>query len=593
MLRLLFNGTTNQTVTGAAAIYQGNFPPTTINKASGILYLSNYLNFYNGLTWIAGTVDAGSSTCVFGNPTATSQTINVSSAGMSFNNIIFDQPDYLWTNLSTDISVAGSLTITAGSGIRSNAHTIYLGGNFTCLNTTASGAGYVFNGASSLTLNGTGLQTVTSNNAAGSANKAIFGTLVLNNTAARTSYDDITLADILTVSGSATFTNGTMLTTATKYLSLINGASSTIGNAGSYVNGPMVSQKSVAGSTTLNLPIGCGADWRPASLTVNHTGATLYKYTSQLFNANPWITFGSTTTDMPAGVDTISGVHYWAITRTDNAGTSQPTAGLSGNQQIQLYFGTNDFVYQGSNLTIVKNTTATPATWIDIGGTSALGNFSTPQAGNITSTSTPSTFTSFSSFTLGGRATGWNNLPIELLDFSAIANQNKVDLKWETASETFNAYFTVEKSKDGINFTKLIDIPGAGNSLIYKSYFETDYQPYNGISYYRLKQTDFNGSFKYFQIVPVKFQKEKGISLYPNPANGADDLKIELSGYQNAEVLVVIRDIAGREFYSKLHVIKEDNQLIALDYFSGIPPGTYLVIASSNNSICCHKVIIK
>src|SRR6185312_16679009 len=113
---------------------------------------------------------------------------------------------------------------------------------------------------------------------------------------------------------------------------------------------------------------------------------TQYNYTAEVFNSNPWAAFSSVFPgDMPtATVDTISGVHYWTIARTDASGTSQPSASLTGNQIIQLYFGTNDGVQQGSKLTIVKNTAATPATWIDIGGTCALGNFSSAQAGNVT-----------------------------------------------------------------------------------------------------------------------------------------------------------------------------------------------------------------
>src|ERR1700756_585302 len=96
-------------------------------------------------------------------------------------------------------------------------------------------------------------------------------------------------------------------------------------------------------------------------------------------------------------------------------------------------------------------------------------------------------------------------LPIELLGFKAIANGNKVDINWQTITETNNDYFTIEKSEDGKNFTQLATTKGAGNSTTEKQYYESDYTPYSGTSYYRLKQTDFNGKFVYFPMTTVNF----------------------------------------------------------------------------------------
>ncbi len=61
---------------------------------------------------------------------------------------------------------------------------------------------------------------------------------------------------------------------------------------------------------------------------------------------------------------------------------------------------------------------------------------------------------------------------------------------------------------------KVIDVPGAGNSTTLRDYAETDYQPYTGTSYYRLKQTDKNGVFTYSSIVPVNFNAQNRIPDY-------------------------------------------------------------------------------
>jgi hypothetical protein len=463
-----------------------------------------------------------------------------------------------------------------GSGTKTLRGDIMVTGNFvTNAAFDANSAGVTFNGTSAQTISGTVTPT--------------FFDLTINNAAG------ITLSEPVNASNSLTLTSGLFNTTSTNILTMQNGSTAPALTAAStsYVNGPMKYQKSTSGSTILNFPIGKSPDCRPAILTVNHSTTTLYNYQAESFNANPYTTFGSVITDIPATVDTISGVHYITIARTDNAGTSQPSASLSGNQTIQLFFGINDLVYQGANLTIVKNTSATPATWIDIGGSCALGNFNTPQAGSVTSTSAPSAFNSFSAFALGSLKVGWNSLPIELLSFSAVPNNDRVDIKWSTATETNNDYFTIEKSKDGKSFTKLIDVKGAGNSTSLKEYFDIDPEPYIGTSYYRLKQTDKNGAFKYFNMIPVTFNGSKNVTLFPNPIRKGEPLNIKVTGYPSQEVLVVLRDMSGREFSSKVLLTEENNHIFSVSTLTEIPAGIYLVVASSNNKIYSYKLVVQ
>lgn len=87
-------------------------------------------------------------------------------------------------------------------------------------------------------------------------------------------------------------------------------------------------------------------------------------------------------------------------------------------------------------------------------------------------------------------------LPIELTAFEAncIDDNKKTEIKWTTASETNNNFFTIEKSYDGSVYENLAEIPSQdGNSTIEQNYSYIDAVPYNGITYYRLKQTDYNG----------------------------------------------------------------------------------------------------
>ena len=172
---------------------------------------------------------------------------------------------------------------------------------------------------------------------------------------------------------------------------------------------------------------------------------------------------------------------------------------------------------------------------------------------------------------------GMHLLPIGLLSFSAEKNKSTVDIKWNTASEINNDYFTVERSKDAIQFSTLVNVPGSGNSNSEKNYAAKDNSPYNGISYYRLKQTDFDGKFEYSDIVAVDFlTDEYGISIYPNPST--NELTIEISGNKvlvNFEIInsigvVVYQGILNQKmtiqtssFAAGIYVIKFANDYVS------------------------------
>ncbi|MBK9420204.1 MAG: hypothetical protein IPN44_04030 [Flavobacteriales bacterium] len=100
-----------------------------------------------------------------------------------------------------------------------------------------------------------------------------------------------------------------------------------------------------------------------------------------------------------------------------------------------------------------------------------------------------------------------NPLPIELLSFTALANGDRVDLAWETASEKDNDHFNVERSSDAVTFEPISQVSGAGNSQGVLHYTDVDRQPLPGLSYYRLRQTDFNGTATVSPAVPVFFNR--------------------------------------------------------------------------------------
>jgi Secretion system C-terminal sorting domain len=133
-------------------------------------------------------------------------------------------------------------------------------------------------------------------------------------------------------------------------------------------------------------------------------------------------------------------------------------------------------------------------------------------------------------------------LPIELIEFTAVPEKSTVNLNWSTASELKNDYFTVERGLNGVDFEPIAQVNGAGTSTSVHYYSMVDSSPIEGWSYYRLKQTDFDGSNDYSDVVAVQFKEELDVSLYPNPANSS----FELRGKSIHDSEIVLMDALGQ-----------------------------------------------
>lgn len=149
-------------------------------------------------------------------------------------------------------------------------------------------------------------------------------------------------------------------------------------------------------------------------------------------------------------------------------------------------------------------------------------------------------------------------LPIELLSFTTAINNANVRLNWVTATEINNDYFTVEHSADGIYFSSIRKITGAGNSTQSLAYTAIDHSPFDGISYYRLKQTNYDGRSSYSRIIKEEFKNTKDfiLGIYPNPFSNAttfhtnEHLKdASLIAYNSyGQIVKQIKNISGQTF---------------------------------------------
>ena len=124
-------------------------------------------------------------------------------------------------------------------------------------------------------------------------------------------------------------------------------------------------------------------------------------------------------------------------------------------------------------------------------------------------------------FSIGSTDAGNTPLPITLRSFTAQAIKGQVLIKWATATEINNDFFTLERSQDGLKFHSLVKIDGKGNSSEQINYSYTDTGPLAGLNYYRLKQTDFSGDFEYSAVIQISnlFISDH-LVVFPNPASG-------------------------------------------------------------------------
>jgi hypothetical protein len=200
-------------------------------------------------------------------------------------------------------------------------------------------------------------------------------------------------------------------------------------------------------------------------------------------------------------------------------------------------------------------------------------------------------------YTIGTKNTSSSPLPIELLSFIAKPNQNQVDINWSTATESNNDYFTIEKSRDGSDFAPLKTVKSKGvngHSLTQLNYTDLDMNPYEGTSYYRLKQTDFNTSNKYSPIVDVTFDQsiDKDIFVYPNPNQGEFTLNFKGFKFLNSKVQIIILDALGKKVYDQTISLLDHMNSYQITPAEKIGKGFYLMSCTIDGITYTKKVVI-
>lgn len=226
---------------------------------------------------------------------------------------------------------------------------------------------------------------------------------------------------------------------------------------------------------------------------------------------------------------------------------------------------------------------------IDRDGDGFADNDVTPISGGTLSggvvTFTGVNFQNGDRFTLGNTNLNFP-LPIELISFSAEVRNRMVNLFWTTETETNNDYFTVERLKPGNEWEPVVQMEGAGTTTSRKNYSAVDDGPYTGVSYYRLKQTDFDGTSSYSGIISVTVQPEESLEVFPNPSSGLFTVRAQFEFNT-----VRLTDLLGRPARVNIREMISSNEA-EIDSRENIP-GVYILQVSDGHVMQSVRVLIR
>ena len=486
------------------------------------------------------------------------------------NNLYINGGTYRAENGGNDI-VRQNLVLSSGTFHGGTSGKVTLLGDLTHGGGTFTGG----SGTALFVLGGTTPQTITGNIA---GVNDYFNRLEINNSAGARLVNNVDVARALILTEGLITPDATFKLRAT--------ASTGEGKATSYVNGILHRDINGGAGGLLHFPVGKDGRWGNIALSAPNGAGT---WQAEYFNRDPsddGLNNDNLSTDRDdPTIEQISQLEYWSLLepsgrsayvhlRWDDKSIVSPIATERDNLRVLQWDGTSQWNNRGSDL---------------LAGTATYGTLRSNTLANL----------SRPYFTLGSTSRS-NQLPVELISFTANAQEQTVQLVWETASEINNDYFEVRRSVDGINFKKIGEVAGNGNTVEVIRYEFVDQLPVSGISYYQLKQVDFDGAFEHSDKISVEWINAGfvagfvEVNLYPNPAPQGQ-AKLKVTGLRpHSTVTFKLLDMFGKPYMQQ---VIETNQLGQEGYMiqprTRLSAGVYVVSVQQGSEVHQKTLIVR
>ena len=317
-------------------------------------------------------------------------------------------------------------------------------------------------------------------------------------------------------------------------------------------------------------PIGSSADYRPffvsAPTTSPTTGGTISVSHTNIAN-----TTAASFTDINVIIDRIYN-SYWDVSKGNGL------AGGTYNMRTDGTGFTGIATYSNLRLVLAGNYVGT----FNTNG----GNNTNPQVNRtgITAVELVNRF-------YWGYPAGSGPLPIELISFSACPHSAEVKINWVTASEINSDFFNVERSVDGFTYDVINNQKAAGNSTDIKSYFAFDMNPLSGTSYYRLKETDYDGSVSYSSPVAVNFYNNDRPLEIITAGSMENNITININSPSVENYVLEFYDATGKLISAARGRLKTGNQDLIL-HANTESSGIYLFTLRTTKSSISKKIFI-
>ncbi|MEH0156283.1 T9SS type A sorting domain-containing protein [Limibacter armeniacum] len=531
-------------------------------------------DFTNNSTFVSsGTTVIGGSTDskVEGTPVAT-----------SFNELVIDKSAGAFDlGGASNTSVSKSLVISNGELESSATLDISLSGNLIVERTgtlNTSNIGTVdLSGDFLLAAGGSFTHSTTAFDFSSASQQSINGEVTIYKLT-KSGGGDLVLTDgNTTVENNLTLTSGNILTTSSSLLILGSGSAVSGGSTASFVEGPMRK----VGDSNFTFTVGAEGVYAPLGISSIINGSASDEFTAEYINA-----IAPDNQNLDVGVERVSGMEYWNLTRDSGFGEPKVTLYWEDDERSEIYDTPNLLVghYSGGK-------------WVSECPCSVTGSAAEDgsiQSGTIT---TDSNVTSFSPFSYANKGGGNNPLPVEMIFFDARLVGDKAELHWATASEINADRFEVEKSLDGKVYNPIGTVAAEGNSLSRVDYGFEDENIDFGTIFYRLKQVDLDGKYELFGpevIKKIKPSEAINLSVSPNPVTAGSSLLVSMTGVGVYKAgTIKLMDVMGESFQTVNVTSGNAGTFSEKMKLAHLPRGVYLVTITIDEKQYSKKLVIK